>query len=344
MFDCYSFQAQQVIFLARLKAGERGAGAIDIEDLLAAVLAQDQGAFPQAVSGLPAHRDSEAQVEPTPRHAFLPADLAQNLQARVEALCTRSKPVSAASDMPMSSRLQHVFAEAAGLRDELEQKEVEPLHLLAAAVGEGSSLAAQVFRDAGITRESVVDALREKPVSRNKPVMEGGPRVPAAPPAYSKRGRQVVSLAHFNSRARGAAVIEVEDLLVAFLIEDQGGYVKALSELVPGVVGLDMAHVDLRPRQPFVSPAVADDLLARVEALCSRSEPLDWRAFKSMSEGVKRAFDVADLLRGALRQREIEPLHLLAAIVGTEASASARMFLEAGITPERVIEAIRQAT
>jgi hypothetical protein len=36
MFDRYSFRAQQVIFLARLKAGERGAGAVEIEDLLAA--------------------------------------------------------------------------------------------------------------------------------------------------------------------------------------------------------------------------------------------------------------------------------------------------------------------
>ena len=225
----------------------------------------------------------------------------------------------------------------------MEQKEVEPLHLLAAAVGEGSSPAAQVFRDAGITRESVVEGIREKAASKGTPVMQGI-RVPAGPAAYSKRGRQILSLAHFRSRARGSATIEVEDLLVSFLIEDQGEYAKAKSEIVPGGVAFDMDHVDLRPRRPFVPPAVADDLLARVEALCSRSEPLDWRAFKSMSEGVKRAFDVADLLREALRQREIEPLHLLAAIVATEASTSAQMFRDAGITTEKVVEAIREAT
>lgn len=56
-----------------------------------------------------------------------------------------------------------------------------------------------------------------------------------------------------------------------------------------------------------------------------------------MSEDVQSAIGVADLLRGALRQRKIEPLHLLAAIVAEESSRAAQMLRETGITRETIL-------
>jgi hypothetical protein len=42
MFDLYSERASQVIFLARLVSGARGAEMIDLDDLIAALIVEDQ--------------------------------------------------------------------------------------------------------------------------------------------------------------------------------------------------------------------------------------------------------------------------------------------------------------
>ena len=345
MFEGYSLRAAQVLMLARVKAGGRGAETLDIEDLLAALLIEDQGGFNQAHSELLGRAGVGAQVGRLPRESFLPPDIASAVLARVEALCARSRPIPTASDIPLSEGAKHALAVAATMREELRGRKIEPLHMLAAIAGDESSRGAQILREAGITREGVLSVLRKEALSKNEPGMRKGPQVPAAPPVYSKRGHQILSLAHFKSRARGSPVIEIEDLLAAFLIEDQGEYVEAKSEICSEIfsegMGIDMNYVDLGPRRPFLPSALAHDLLARVEALCSRSEPLTWRAFKSLSSGAKHAVDVADLLREALRQSEIEPLHLLAAIVGVESSPAGQMLRDAGITRDSVLRAVR---
>src|SRR5262249_42218586 len=42
MFDSYSERGRRVIFLARLEAGARGAEMIDVDDLLTALIVEDQ--------------------------------------------------------------------------------------------------------------------------------------------------------------------------------------------------------------------------------------------------------------------------------------------------------------
>jgi hypothetical protein len=56
---------------------------------------------------------------------------------------------------------------------------------------------------------------------------------------------------------------------------------------------------------------------------------------------LKRILAVANLLRIALQQNLIEPLHLLAAITGTEPGIGTQMFLDAGITPEEIVKSLR---
>lgn len=156
---------------------------------------------------------------------------------------------------------------------------------------------------------------------------------------YSSRARNVNFLARLKARMRGSGSIEVEDLLVAVLIEGQGDFLDALSE-TPGI-SIDITQVDLRPHPPALARNLADDLLARVEALCSRSEPLPPDAAIPMSETVKRIFALADLLREALQQDEITPLHLLATMLEEESSKAVQAFREAGITAKMALEAAK---
>ena len=49
MFDSYSIRAKQVLFLARLESGTRGAEMLDLDDLLAGLIIEDQNAIPSAL-------------------------------------------------------------------------------------------------------------------------------------------------------------------------------------------------------------------------------------------------------------------------------------------------------
>jgi DNA-binding phage protein len=213
--------------------------------------------------------------------------------------------------------------------------------LFAGCLEEESSKAAQSLREAGITRESIVKAIKDESVSREKALMEEGAAVAASAPVYSKRTLNIQFLARQRARMRGSSAIEIEDLLVALLIEDQGDFLDALSEF-PGV-GIDANYLP-GPHLPFLPRALANDLLARVEALCSRSEPLPRGTVLPMSETVKRIFAVADLLRGALLQPEIEPLHLLGAALTDGSNSAVQVVREAGITSERIVKALSRSS
>lgn len=247
------------------------------------------------------------------------------------------------TEMPISESLKRVLGGAVRLRNEMQQRKVQPLHLLAAALAEDSSKSVQVFRKAGITSESVRKALQDEAAAERKPLITVGAATPVPittnSPVYSSRTRNVNYLARLKARMRGSGSIEVEDLLVAWLIEDQGDFLDALSE-TPGI-GIDITQVDLRPHPPALARNLADDLLARVEALCSRSEPLPPNAAIPMSETVKRIFALADLLREALQQDEITPLHLLATMLEEESSKAVQAFREAGITAKMALEAAK---
>jgi len=161
MFRDYSFRAVQVLMIARRKAGERGADALEVEDLLVGLIIEDQGGLMKELFGHPEPPVGSLDVGSRPQRSFLPPDLASDLLARVQALCTRSQPVPNDSDLPVSDSVQRIFTLAASLRDELEQTYVEPLHLLAAILEDESSRGTKVFREAGITRETVIQFLQD---------------------------------------------------------------------------------------------------------------------------------------------------------------------------------------
>ena len=76
MFELYSERARQVIFLARLESGARGAEMIDVDDLLAALIVEDQNKTPEFLEML---GRGGRFIGSTTHQPFLPPDVATSL-------------------------------------------------------------------------------------------------------------------------------------------------------------------------------------------------------------------------------------------------------------------------
>jgi ATP-dependent Clp protease ATP-binding subunit ClpA len=64
--------------------------------------------------------------------------------------------------MAMSSSLERILNAATTLAGELQHSQVQPLHLVAAILAEESSEPADILKEAGISREAVIQALRSQ--------------------------------------------------------------------------------------------------------------------------------------------------------------------------------------
>jgi ATP-dependent Clp protease ATP-binding subunit ClpA len=95
-----------------------------------------------------------------PSSPFFPAELASQLLLKLEQVFTKSEAIPDSTDMPASPALNRTFDAAMALSKQLGHKQVEPLHLLAAALSEPSSKASEVLKEAGVTREGVIAAMR----------------------------------------------------------------------------------------------------------------------------------------------------------------------------------------
>jgi hypothetical protein len=168
MFEDFSERARRIVFFSRKVAGERGAAAIGVEDLMQALVLDDQAdyakVFPEsAVPGaarmaLPAHRP------------FFTTEVVAEIQQRLDPLLPKANPLPDSVDMPLSEALKELFATAIKLGEELRGEpatplriqvgRVEPLHLLAAALSDDASVTAEVLQQAGIAKEAVIAAIK----------------------------------------------------------------------------------------------------------------------------------------------------------------------------------------
>jgi hypothetical protein len=155
MFDLYSERARRVIFLTRLESGARGAERIDLDDLIAALIIEDQNRTSDSLLQLPR---GGPPLGWTPHLPFLPADAATILLESIERSLPRSSSMPASKDMDISPVLGRTLATANDLREKLQSKEITPLHLLAAVLA-GSHARVQTLRDAGITEEKVIGVI-----------------------------------------------------------------------------------------------------------------------------------------------------------------------------------------
>jgi hypothetical protein len=158
MFESYSTRALQVIFLARLEAGARGAEMLNLEDLLAGLIIEDQNKIPSALARL--GRGGELMA--LPKHQpFLPPGAATNVLESIRQLLPPSQFIPESADMPISSGLAETLAAATDLGKTLQTKQVTPLHLLAVLM-RGSHKGVQALQEAGITEEEVVKVIRKE--------------------------------------------------------------------------------------------------------------------------------------------------------------------------------------
>jgi len=147
-----------VLFLARLESGARGAESIDLDDLLAALVIEDQNEIPSTLGRLL----GPGTLMPVPQHQpFLPAEVANKLFEGVHESLHPSQGIPHSVDMPLSSSLREAFDAANELAKTLESTEVTPLHLLAVLM-RGSHPRVRILPDLGITDEEVLKAIPEE--------------------------------------------------------------------------------------------------------------------------------------------------------------------------------------
>jgi hypothetical protein len=94
------------MFVARLKAGERGARMIEVEDLLAALVLEDQGMSEKIFSNNLGLGDGDALVSKVPSHLpFFPPEIAEHLLSRIKDMMPQSDPVGLTDEIPVSAAL-----------------------------------------------------------------------------------------------------------------------------------------------------------------------------------------------------------------------------------------------
>jgi len=161
MFDVFSMRARQIVFAARFAAGERGADIIGVDDLLVGLVLEDQGLLTDVLSKL--HGEPVAFAGSAESHIpFFPPKTAQDLLNRMEKLLPRSKPILPTTSASVSPALGRVFDSAKALQGQFRHSHIEPLHLLAGILTEGSSEGVTLLQGCGVTRENVLRAL-DKP-------------------------------------------------------------------------------------------------------------------------------------------------------------------------------------
>jgi len=158
MFEGFSVRSKQIVFTARFKAGERGANTIETDDLLVAVILEDQGLLEGAFSSL-IEREGRLVEEAEPHIPFFSARVAGHLLSDLKRSLWQSQPVPLSTDLPISSSLEQVFDSAKALQARFRNSHIEPLHLLAAIQKENSAEGAKLLERSGITQEQVLSAL-----------------------------------------------------------------------------------------------------------------------------------------------------------------------------------------
>jgi ATP-dependent Clp protease ATP-binding subunit ClpA len=157
LLEHFSARSKMLIFLTRKDAGRRGATALEPGDLLEAIINEDQGELAKRFAG--AGTPSGLIRAPEP---FFSAEVASKALLGLHNVLPQQQPVADSVDMPMSSDLEHILNTATALAQELHHSQVQPLHLVAAILAEESSGSAEILRDAGISKEAVMQALRNQ--------------------------------------------------------------------------------------------------------------------------------------------------------------------------------------
>lgn len=161
IFAVTSERYRIVFWLARFKAAERGSRFIEVADLLAALVLEDQGWLPESWRKAGSRPCTSQGAVGRGVTRFFSAAEAEEVLAKVAAFRPQEPGPPPGGDALPSEAVKRSFGAAARLRDALGAPRVEPLHLLAAVLAEqGQEPAVQAVAQAGITEKRVVKAAR----------------------------------------------------------------------------------------------------------------------------------------------------------------------------------------
>lgn len=176
----------------------------------------------------------------------------------------------------------------------------------------------------------------------------------------SERTRAVLYAALGEAKQRGAAYVDVDDLIVALVAEDQDPRATMLFDdtpleelFSPGA----RTWTERTGRNPFFPPKVAVDVLIKLNSIPSRVDSVATTTGIPISAALDRVLTVASKLPAELHQGEVEitggtdthppgmyqavvPLDLLAAALW-EPCEGTRILQAAGITVEKVLRILR---
>jgi ATP-dependent Clp protease ATP-binding subunit ClpA len=162
---------------------------------------------------------------------------------------------------------------------------------------------------------------------------------------YSHRARCLMFIAHWSARRRGGLYIEPEDLLHALIREDRGEFAAIIAEVFPAAAAPMSFFAGAH--RPIFSDGVARALLRELHEdpdPLSRETPGEKREpVPPVDVPVSRSLnDVLALVAKAHQDdtEAIEPLDLLAGIVGNRDSRLAQLLRDCGITRQNVAKAI----
>ena len=155
--NAFSTQAMQALAAARLKAGQRGAGAIELGDLLLGLIVADQDLW---ATMLPEMREGDRLIGSPPHTPFFSTEVASKLLNGIEAVLPRSEPVGHTIEVPLSHEVQLAFDEAERIQKTFLQRQIEPLHLLAAVLAQEESQCVKLLLTEGITKELILRKLK----------------------------------------------------------------------------------------------------------------------------------------------------------------------------------------
>jgi Clp amino terminal domain, pathogenicity island component len=150
---------------------------------------------------------------------------------------------------------------------------------------------------------------------------------------------QVVLAARYNAGQRGANVIELGDLLLGMVLEDNG----MMGNLVSKMCGEQgpTSVLPLPSHTPFFPADAAGELLTRIENLLPQSEPIAHTIELPLSPDVGHVFVGAKDAQSMFHHKQIQPLHLLAAVLARDSGQHVKLLQEVGITKELVVERLR---
>ena len=158
MFGNFSIRARQVVFAARVNAGQRGGKFIEVGDFLAALITEDQGNVgekfrtPAQNVGTYVNR-SESHVP------FFEAEKASQLLTRIGNTLPKAAPIGLGVEIPLAPEMRNVFVAANEIQGKYHKPHTEPLHLLAAIFTLPSNPSTDLLQEFGITEENVLGAI-----------------------------------------------------------------------------------------------------------------------------------------------------------------------------------------